>query len=75
MSEYFGDVQGTVALVTGAASGLGKGTADRLIREGAKVVLADLPTSTGQKVADDLGANAIFAPMDVSFLYEWYLVS
>jgi len=52
-------------VVTGAASGLGRATAERFVREGAKVVLCDLPKSAGQEVADQLGSDAVFSPTDV----------
>jgi len=57
--------KGLVGVVTGAASGLGRATAERFVREGAKVVVCDLPKSDGQEVADQLGSNAVFAPTDV----------
>jgi NAD(P)-dependent dehydrogenase (short-subunit alcohol dehydrogenase family) len=57
-------VEGSVALVTGGASGLGLATATRLARGGAKVVIADLPGSPGEQVAADLGCR--FAPADVT---------
>ncbi len=60
------DVQTTVALVTGGASGLGLATAKRLVRLGAKVVLADLPKSNGAAEAEALGESARFAPTDVT---------
>jgi len=59
-------LQGLVGIVTGGASGLGRGTVERLVREGAKIVIADLPKSNGQEVADKLGTNAVFAPTDVT---------
>ena len=59
-------LKGLVGVVTGAASGLGRATAERFVREGAKVVLCDLPKSAGQEVADQLGSDAVFAPTDVS---------
>lgn len=53
-------------LVSGGASGLGLATARRLVRNGYRVVIADLPSSEGDKVARDLGENCIFVPTDVS---------
>lgn len=55
-----------VAIVTGAASGLGRATAARIVRERGAVVLLDLPTSKGQEVASELGDRAAFAPADVT---------
>uniref|UniRef100_A0A915ILW4 3-hydroxyacyl-CoA dehydrogenase type-2 n=1 Tax=Romanomermis culicivorax TaxID=13658 RepID=A0A915ILW4_ROMCU len=55
-----------VALIAGGASGLGKGTVERLIQQGAKVAIADLPTSKGESLAESLGKeNAIFTPLNV----------
>lgn len=54
-----------VALVTGGASGLGKATVEKLAKENCKVILADLPTSLGQQVADSIGENVTFTPVDV----------
>lgn len=59
-------IKNCVALVTGAASGLGRATAERLAKQGARVVLADLGTSNGQAVAKELGDNVIFMPVDVT---------
>jgi 3-hydroxyacyl-CoA dehydrogenase/3-hydroxy-2-methylbutyryl-CoA dehydrogenase len=59
-------LKGLVGIVTGAASGLGRATAERFVREGAKVILCDLPKSAGQDVAEKLGSNAIFSPTDVT---------
>jgi 3-hydroxyacyl-CoA dehydrogenase/3-hydroxy-2-methylbutyryl-CoA dehydrogenase len=59
-------LKGLVGLVTGAASGLGRATAERFVREGAKVIICDLPNSKGKEVADNLGENAIFSPTDVT---------
>lgn len=55
-----------VAIVTGGASGLGQATAARLVRHGAKVVIADLERSQGVAVAAELGAAARFVPTDVT---------
>ena len=54
------------ALGTGGASGLGLAAAKRLLAGGARVVIADLPTSAGTKVARELGPLAHFAPADVT---------
>jgi len=57
--------------VTGGASGLGRGTAERFVKQGAKVIIGDLPTSKGKTVADELGeVNAVFAPMDVCIIFN-----
>lgn len=74
------DVKGTVALITGGASGLGAATAKRLFDGGASVVLVDLPSSAGAAYAAELnaggataaggvngaGPRAVFAPADVT---------
>jgi NAD(P)-dependent dehydrogenase (short-subunit alcohol dehydrogenase family) len=56
------DVKGTVALITGGASGLGAATARRLFDAGASVVLVDLPGSAGDAFAAELTASAAGAP-------------
>jgi len=57
---------GRVALVTGAARGIGLGIAAWLISEGWQVVLADLDRERGSKVSKVLGENAWFITMDVA---------
>ncbi len=56
-------VQGARALITGGASGLGRGAAEALLARGAQVALLDLDSSTGEQVAADVGA--VFAAADV----------
>ncbi|MDQ0822830.1 NAD(P)-dependent dehydrogenase (short-subunit alcohol dehydrogenase family) [Arthrobacter sp. V4I6] len=51
------EIKGTVALVTGGASGLGAATARRLFDAGASVVLLDLPGSAGEAFAAELNAR------------------
>lgn len=48
-----------VALVTGAASGIGKATAERLVRDGACVVIADLDESKAKAVAAEMGSTDV----------------
>ncbi|WP_028281325.1 3-hydroxyacyl-CoA dehydrogenase [Arthrobacter sp. H5] len=60
------DISGSVALVTGGASGLGRATAQRLYDDGAYVVLLDLPQSDGESVAAGLGDRARFMAADVT---------
>ncbi|MBD5784801.1 SDR family NAD(P)-dependent oxidoreductase [Cellulosimicrobium terreum] len=59
-------IDGSVALVTGGASGLGRATAEGLVARGARVVLADLASSDGAAVASALGDAARFVPTDVT---------
>lgn len=55
----------TVALVTGAAGGLGLATARSVVDAGGQVVLVDLPGEAGERAAAELGERAHFAPADV----------
>ncbi|HEY8827196.1 MAG TPA: 3-hydroxyacyl-CoA dehydrogenase [Jatrophihabitantaceae bacterium] len=59
-------IEGSAAIVTGGASGLGLATARRLVKAGAHVVLLDLPSAPGAAAVDELGANAAFAAGDVT---------
>ncbi len=58
-------LNGRVAVVTGAGDGIGRGVATRFIAEGAKVLIAELNETAGQAVADELGDNAHFLQTDV----------
>jgi len=60
------EIENSVALVTGGASGLGRATAEALVAGGARVVLADLPSSPGAEAAASLGELARFVPTDVT---------
>jgi len=61
-----GRMQGKVAVVTGAASGLGEATARLMHAEGASVILTDIQDDRGQRVAADLGERARYLHCDVS---------
>jgi len=60
------EMQGMSAVVTGGASGLGRASVERLVKLGAKVVIADLPTSAGGDVAVEVGDAVSFVPADVT---------
>lgn len=64
-------LQGKVAIVTGAASGFGKGIAEKFVVEGAQVIIADLSAEAGEVAAAELGANAVFAQGDVTRAADW----
>jgi NAD(P)-dependent dehydrogenase (short-subunit alcohol dehydrogenase family) len=60
------ELSGKVAIVTGGASGLGRATAELFVREGAKVVVADVNAGVGELFAQELGPTARFKLTDVS---------
>jgi NAD(P)-dependent dehydrogenase (short-subunit alcohol dehydrogenase family) len=60
------DVRGSVALITGGASGLGEATARNLAAAGGRVVILDRPGSAGEALVAALGGAAAFAPADVT---------
>ena len=67
-------LNGKVALVSGAASGMGQSEALIFAREGAKVVVADVLETEGRQVADKIkaaGGQATFVKLDVSKEAEW----
>ncbi|GAB4073106.1 glucose 1-dehydrogenase [Barrientosiimonas marina] len=66
-----GRLDGKVAIITGAAQGMGESHARRFVSEGAKVVLADILEEKGQALADELGNNAKFIKLDVTNQESW----
>ncbi len=59
-------LQGRRVLVTGSARGLGEAFARALVAAGARVVVSDVLHERGQALADALGENACYVPMDLS---------
>jgi galactitol 2-dehydrogenase len=59
-------LQNKVAIITGAARGIGKAIAERYVKEGAKVVVADLNEDGAKTVASALGPNAVGIKLDVT---------
>jgi NAD(P)-dependent dehydrogenase (short-subunit alcohol dehydrogenase family) len=55
-----------VALVTGGASGLGEASITELVKKGARVVIVDIDSDKGEKLAANIGAGAIFVKTDVT---------
>ena len=65
---------GKVAMISGAAAGMGAATARMFAREGAKVVIADVLEHEGRQVADAIGVSARFEPLDVTQEEGWAAV-
>lgn len=63
------DLNGKVAIVTGAASGIGAATAQRLSDDGAQVVMTDIQQDAGNAIAEKLGAT--FVAQDISDPARW----
>ena len=62
-------LENNVTLITGAGQGIGEAYAQRFVKEGAKVAVADINREKGEAVAAALrktGGDAIFVPVDVS---------
>ena len=59
-------LEGKVAVVTGGASGIGEGTVRLFVKEGARVVIADIEDARGEKLAEELGPSTSYYRTDVS---------
>jgi 3alpha(or 20beta)-hydroxysteroid dehydrogenase len=70
-----GRLEGRVAIITGAARGMGEGIAKRFVQEGARVLLTDITEEQGQDLATSLGPNAAFATLDVRDEAAWSRVA
>ncbi|KEZ44921.1 4-formylbenzenesulfonate dehydrogenase TsaC1/TsaC2 [Scedosporium apiospermum] len=64
-----GRLNGKVAIITGAASGFGKGIAIKFVQEGCRVIIADLSQEAGTAVAAELGCS--FVRADVTKRSDW----
>ena len=64
-------LDGKVAIITGAAQGMGEAHARRFVAEGARVVMTDVNEEQGEKIAAELGENAVFIKADVTSLDDW----
>jgi NAD(P)-dependent dehydrogenase (short-subunit alcohol dehydrogenase family) len=64
-------LQNKVALVTGAASGIGADIASRLRAEGAAVFIADVDQANGMRLAESLGPGVTFVKLDVTQDESW----
>ncbi|AYN66342.1 3-hydroxyacyl-CoA dehydrogenase [Euzebyella marina] len=59
-------IQNKVFLITGGASGLGLAVAKMILKNGGQAVLADINEGAGEKVVNELGADALFCKTDVT---------
>ena len=64
-------LRGKVALITGAAKGMGAAHVRMFIAEGAKVIMTDLDYAGGSALAEELGENALFLEQDVALSSQW----
>lgn len=64
-------LENKVVLVSGGASGIGAATARLVLREGGRAAIADRDVDKGSALARELGASALFLPLDVTQESDW----
>lgn len=64
-------MEGKVALITGAAQGIGKETALVMAKEGAQVIVSDINDSMGEAVAQEIGGTCVYLHLDVQIEDDW----
>ncbi|MBT3411372.1 MAG: glucose 1-dehydrogenase [Halieaceae bacterium] len=67
-------LNGKIAIVTGAAQGMGESHARIMVAEGAKVLMTDVNVASGTAIAEELGSNAFFAEHNVTSPADWQRV-
>ncbi|MEA2593638.1 MAG: 2-dehydro-3-deoxy-L-rhamnonate dehydrogenase [Thermomicrobiales bacterium] len=63
--------EGKTGIVTGSARGIGRAIAERLAREGARVMIADVDEAAAQAAAAEIGASALAQRLDVTSSASW----
>ncbi|MQY17446.1 glucose 1-dehydrogenase [Nocardia macrotermitis] len=66
-----GRLTGRIALITGAAGGMGASHARAFVAEGAAVVLGDIADDAGERLSAELGEQAVFVHLDVTRAEDW----
>lgn len=66
MAKIEKSLQGKVVAITGGARGIGRATAEALVREGAKVAIGDLDAELAEKTAGEIGRGTIALELDVT---------
>lgn len=69
-----GQLDGKIAIITGASRGMGASHARRFVAEGAKVLLTDMRAEAGRELVAELGSAAVFADHDVTSAADWHRV-
>ena len=66
-----GRMEGKVVIVTGGTRGMGEAEVRGLVAEGARVLFGGRDAAAGERIAGELGGNAVYQPMDVAIEGDW----